>query len=64
MKLIINAEQDELPYVLELLKEAIPQFERHPSRPGWGWMFSRSGKREFFIRQIKGGLSVNPRKDP
>lgn len=64
MKIIINAEPDEFPYVLELIEEARPRFERQPSRPGWGWVFSKPGKRGFFIREIKDGLSASPAKPP
>lgn len=60
MKLIINAEMDEMEYILELVREAKPLFDGRPSRVGWGWSFGRPGKRSFFIREIKGGFSVSP----
>jgi hypothetical protein len=61
VKVIINAEPDEIEAVAKLVMESREQFDRHPERIGWGWTFcSAQLRRSFFIRQIKGGLSARP----
>jgi hypothetical protein len=62
MKLIIDAEVEELDYVMDLIKEALPTFDRHEKRIGWGWHFQNAGGRSFFIRRTKGGFSASPTK--
>ena len=60
MKLIINADPEEMEYVLRMIMDARPMFDRGPPRPGWGWSFGDPGKRRFFIAEIKGGFSAKP----
>jgi hypothetical protein len=62
VKIIINAEPDEMADVLVLVMKSRETFARHPERIGWGWAFSTKGGRSFFVRQIKGGLSASPTK--
>jgi hypothetical protein len=60
MRIIINAEPDEMHDVLDLILEHRADFERPPSRPGWGWHFQTKSGRRFFLREIKGGVSASP----
>ena len=60
MKIIINAEPDEMAHAMALVVEAMPTFARHPERIGWGWTFTRPGGRAFFVRRTKGGFSATP----
>lgn len=60
MKIIINAEPDEMTYVMGLVTEAFATFARHPDRIGWGWTFGTPGRRSFFISRTKGGFSARP----
>ena len=64
MRIIIDAEPEELDYVLGLVKEALPVFARHDDRPGWGWTFGHAPGRQFFIRQTKTGFSARPARAP
>lgn len=58
MKIIINAEPDEMAYVLSLVMAARRRFEKGEQKFGYGWGFGDEGKRRFFIRQIEGGFSA------
>ena len=60
MKIIINAEPEEMEYAMGLVVEAMATFARHPERIGWGWAFGKAGKRSFFVRRTKGGFSASP----
>lgn len=60
MKIIINAEPEEMDDVLSLIMSSRDAFARHPERLGWGWNFRVPGGREFFLRHIKGGISASP----
>lgn len=62
MRIIINAEPDEMADVMETVLKSRETFARHPERIGWGWAFATKSGRSFFIRQIKGGLSASPSK--
>lgn len=57
-KFIIHGPIEELPYVVDLLNEAIPMFRRNGGRLGWGWHLNGKGKPSYFVREIKGGLSA------
>lgn len=63
MKIIINAEPDDMPAVVQLIMDKKPMFDRSDDRLGWGWMFAVPGGKRFFLRRIKGGISANPAKD-
>lgn len=60
MKIIINAEPEEMEYVMSLVTESFKTFARHPERIGWGWTFAKPGGRAFFVRRTKGGFSASP----
>ena len=60
MRIIINAEPEEMEYAMSLVVESFATFARHPERIGWGWNFGRPGKRSFFVRRTKGGFSATP----
>jgi hypothetical protein len=63
MKIIVNAQPDEMEEVVRLIMKNRDSFARQPERLGWGWHFhSNALGRSFFIRQIKGGLSASPSK--
>ena len=62
MRIIINAEPEEMADVMEMVMKARETFARHPERIGWGWAFSTKAGRGFFVRQIKGGFSASPSK--
>ena len=64
MKIIINAEPDDMEYAMGLVMKAKETFDRHPSKIGWGWSFGELGKTPFFIRRITDGLSASPAKRP
>lgn len=64
MRLIITADAEDATAVLAMMLDKTPLFEGR-ERLGWGWVFRANGK-EFFVAQIKGGLSARPanRKAP
>ena len=57
-KFIIHGPIEELPYVVDLLNEAVPMFQRSSRGIGWGWNLSSHRGPTYFVRQIKGGLSA------
>ena len=62
MKIIITADPEDIPAVAALILEKRHLFERHPSRPGWGWSFNIPNGKSFFLAEIKGGISARPSK--
>ncbi len=60
MKIIVNAEPEDMEAVVRMVMKARADFDRHPERIGWGWHFSYPGGATYFVRQIKGGLSASP----
>lgn len=60
MRIIINAEPEEMEYAMSLVVESFSTFARHPERIGWGWSFGKPGKRAFFVRRTKAGFSASP----
>lgn len=57
MKVIIHADAEDAPAVLNMMLNAREQFDRHPERIGWGWHFPANDK-VWFVRRIKDGLSA------
>jgi hypothetical protein len=64
VKIIINAEPEEIAEVVALIMDRKVMFDATPERLGWGWAFPIASGRRFFLRQIKGGISASPVKDP
>lgn len=60
MRIVVNAEPEEMEYAMGLIVEAMETFARHPERIGWGWTFGKTGQRAFFVRRTKSGFSASP----
>jgi hypothetical protein len=60
VRIIINAEPEEMEYAMSLVVESFRTFARHPEKIGWGWSFGKPGKRAFFVRRTKAGFSASP----
>lgn len=58
MKVIINCRPEWIPEAYGLAQREINEGIERYDRPGWGWTFGR-----FWVRGIKGGISVSERKD-
>lgn len=65
MRLIINCDPEALPAAMKIVNDELKQdWQKRYDKPGWGWHFSHQGQK-FFVRGIKGGLSVTQTKtDP
>ena len=55
-RIIIDCDPDALPAAYAVAMAELQEVRRY-NRPGWGWAFNRDGRR-FFVRGIKGGISV------
>lgn len=59
MKLIINVPDDQFDRALAVAMEERRDYAKRYDKPGWGWTFFKDGAR-FWVRGIKGGISVSP----
>lgn len=63
MRLIFTVDPEALPAALKVVDEQMADgWEKRYDKPGWGWHFYKDGFR-FFVRGIKGGMSVQQVKD-
>jgi hypothetical protein len=62
MKIIMNCEPEEAEALAALIVREIPTF-KHGRGPGWGWQYTLSKGRCFFLRALKDGISATPIDD-
>ena len=60
MKIIMRCEPEEAQELAGLIVREIPTFKRSCRGLGWGWHYSISNGRTFFLRQLKDGISATP----
>lgn len=61
MKIILHCDIEDAAHVAALVQKVTPQFDRHPKRVGWGWVFRcAETDKSYFIRQLKDGFSATP----
>ncbi len=63
MRLIIDVPDELVPSAFAIVMAESADYAKRFDRPGWGWTFYRDGK-QYWIRGIKGGLSVSLCKSP
>lgn len=60
MKIIMHCEPDEAEALAKLIVQTVPMLEQQTKRLGWGWHYCLPNGREFFLRQVKEGISASP----
>lgn len=63
MKLILDVPDEHFDAAIRLVRKEMRDYRTRYEKPGWGWTFYEAGER-FFVRGIKGGLSVRPAPIP
>lgn len=68
MRIIFDGPEEHFDAAVRLLREEFRDWRVRYDRPGWGWVFHRpeAPGMQFFVRGIKGGMSVriNERNAP
>ena len=61
MRIIISCDEQHIEKAWQAFREEQPSWQKRYDKPGWGWHFGMNPR--FFIRGIKGGLSIGQVKD-